>query len=122
MRLLFVILVGIIWEQRARAGSSVTINETYLDAPVDDIYWCGPHKNIIFLVTNIGTLYRSDDSGLTFMREDDFLNKQSGSSVKFGAIKTIDFSPHDKNIVTFINGKGGFWISKDCGRSILTVN
>ena len=56
----------------------VNLNEAYLDQAVDDIFWCGPNKNILFLITREGTLYRSDDRGISFIQEDDFLSRRAG--------------------------------------------
>ena len=46
----------------------VQLNSTLLDSPLVDIVWCGAHKENVIVLTEKGTIYRSDDGGMTWKK------------------------------------------------------
>lgn len=52
----------------------VDFNRVEIDSTVQDLLWCGGSNEIILILTQKGTVYRSRDRGLTWKKMQNALN------------------------------------------------
>ncbi len=48
---------------RAANTNMIDYNKYEMDAPIADMMWCGTSNEVILVLTNAGTVYRSRDRG-----------------------------------------------------------
>ena len=70
-------------------AENIDIVQNYLDSPIRDIVWCGEDKNVVFILTDKSTVYRSYNDGFNN-------NKLTEHLEEIG--KTQISSPQDKVI------------------------
>jgi hypothetical protein len=92
-----------------------------MDGALNDIIWCGPNHETVFALTQINSLYRSDDKGFSWTKLNDIItstgkNELEENEHEIGKVSRILISPVDKNLVVFLGTHGINWISSDCGR------
>lgn len=105
-------------------SSSYKISQT--DSPLNDILWCGGSKEIVLVLTDNGSVYRSTDKGFSWTKQVDIFQKtgyvELEKGEKVGVVKKIMKSPSDDNLLIFMGSEGINWISEDCGSSIKAMN
>jgi len=110
-----------------KAEGTVQFEMNFLDAPLIDITWCGPKKNVIFMLTEASTLYKSVDDGFTGHALTDHLKKLgraelAGQNVQVGQVSRILQSPVDKSLLLIVGTEGVSWITEDCGGSFKAMD
>mmetsp|Transcript_6234 Transcript_6234/g.8687 ORF Transcript_6234/g.8687 Transcript_6234/m.8687 type:complete len:774 (+) Transcript_6234:20-2341(+) len=102
------------------ADSRVDIEQTQIDSPVKDIQWISTNASdlgVVFVVSELGNLYRSADEGRTWTDQKSFLVAAKGSSTSYGVTSFV-YSQANPNY-TYILGKNrlDLWTSTDRGAS-----
>ena len=59
----------------------IDYNKYELDAPVNDMMWCGNSNEVILVLTDLGTVYRSRDRGASWKKLQNVMS-QAGNEVK----------------------------------------
>jgi photosystem II stability/assembly factor-like uncharacterized protein len=59
----------------------IDYNKYELDAPINDMMWCGNSNEVILVLTDVGTVYRSRDRGATWKKLQNVMS-QVGNEVK----------------------------------------
>ncbi len=77
-----------------------------MDGALNDIIWCGPNHETVFALTQINSLYRSDDKGFSWTKLNDIItstgkNELEENEHEIGKVSRILISPVDKNLVVF---------------------
>ena len=56
------------------SGSGVIEHKQYdLDSPPKDLVWCGPNRESVLLLSELDSLYKSEDKGFTWKKLNDIL-------------------------------------------------
>jgi hypothetical protein len=54
-------------------SGSVDFKQYDIDSQPIDLVWCGPTRDTVFVVTELNSLYRSDDKGFSWKKLNDVL-------------------------------------------------
>jgi len=105
----------------------VNFRLSQLDSPLTDIQWCGPSKgDIPVILTQRGSIYRSEDKGLNWVSKSEHFQKtgylETEKDEEVGTVSRMIVSPADKNVIIFLGTQGINWITKDCGLNIVAMN
>ena len=115
------------------ASSTNSTNNTvkaainFIDSTLMDIVWCGDKKDVIFILSEKNTLYRSLDDAVSGQLVTTHL-KQLGKeelaeeSGEVGEVSRILQSPVDRNMLLFVGTHGVNWITENCGASFKAMN
>jgi hypothetical protein len=57
------------------AAGFVDVSFNFIDSPLIDIVWCGEKKNVIFVLTEKSSVYRSEDDGFSGHKLTEHLDK-----------------------------------------------
>lgn len=88
--------------------------------------WCGNDNEVILVLSDRGSVFRSRDKGATWKRLQNTLAK-TGSQVadpdqEIGGVASMMQSPVDDALVVFIGSNGINWITDDCGANLRALN
>jgi hypothetical protein len=83
-KLLIAMLIGSIFT------GTIDFKQYDIDAQPIDLHWCGPSRDTVFVVTELNSLYRSDDRGFSWKKLNDILTntgknelEQNDNEVRF---------------------------------------
>ena len=103
-------------------GSPVNYHNYDLDSPVQDTILCGFKQDILLVLTQSHSVYRSDDSGFTWKQLRSLLMREgrahADSPRTIGDVLSLQVSPVDKKLLVMLGSKGINWFSDDCGTNI----
>ena len=76
-------LLGVVMMLTARLGQAantdkIDYNRYDLDGPVADMMWCGAKNEVILVLTELGTVYRSRDRGGSWKRLQQVMSQVGG--------------------------------------------
>ena len=92
-----------------------------IDSKVKEIVWCGNSNEVLLALTEMDSLYISDNKGFMWKKLNDLITHTAKTELEdqeneIGKVSKILLSPVDKNLVIFLGTHGINWISHDCGR------
>ena len=104
-------------------ADSVDFHSTSLDSPPEDLIWCGPAQDVIFILTEKSSVYKSLDKGFSWTNLNDLITSaaqesQENKNDKLGKVSRMLQSPVDKSLLIFLGTEGFSWVVQNCGRSI----
>lgn len=47
-----------------------------VDSAVNDVIWCGPSRDVIIVLTELNSIYKSEDKGFSWTKLNDAFHKQ----------------------------------------------
>ena len=102
--------------------SNIEFKHFETDSLINQVIWCGNYHETIFALTELNSLYRSDNKGFTWTKLNDIMittgkNELIEKEQEIGKVSRIISSPVDKNILIFLGTHGINWISTDCGKN-----
>lgn len=53
-----------------------------LDADAKDLVWCGPSRDIVFILTELNSLYKSEDKGFTWKKMNDIMSNSGKETLE----------------------------------------
>jgi len=112
---------------RTYLSSSIDYKFNELDSTPVNLVWCGVSKEIVLVLTEQNSLYRSDDKGFSWNKLNDVLIRTGTSELDkdenvIGKVSKILESPMDKTLLVFLGSHGINWIGRECGRKIEALN
>ena len=98
-----------------------------LDSAPKDLIWCGHSSENAIVLTELNSVYRSDDRGLHWKKLNDIFTNTGKDELddnenEIGKVATILQSPADKTLLVFLGTQGINWVGEDCGRKITALN
>lgn len=66
--LIILLMIGSIF-----SSGKVDFKQYDIDAHPKDLVWCGPNRDTVLVVTEMNSLYRSDDKGFTWKKMNDVM-------------------------------------------------
>ena len=92
-----------------------------IDSKVKEIVWCGNSNEVLLALTEMDSLYISDNKGFMWKKLNDLITHTAKTELEdqeneIGKVSKILLSPVDKNLVIFLGTHGINWISHDCVR------
>lgn len=98
-----------------------------LDSNPKDVVWCGSSSESVLVLTEMNSLYKSDDKGFSWKKLNDVMVHTGKQELEpedneIGNVSEILLSPVDKSLVIFLGTHGINWVSNDCGRNIKALN
>jgi hypothetical protein len=111
----------------SKETEKIRIEEYEMDSSPKQIIYCGPENKTIIILTELNGIFRSEDSGLHWKKQNDiFINKGKDEleeeSDEVGKIFQIIQSPKDKNLLIFLGTNGINFIGENCGNNIIAIN
>jgi len=108
-------------------SGSIDVQHFDLDSKPIDLVWCGPTRDTVFVLTELNSLYKSEDKGFSWKKLNDlFLNtgkdQLEENDNEVGKVARIKQSPVDKSLLLFLGTHGINWLAEDCGRKIKALN
>jgi hypothetical protein len=67
-----ILIISIIVGSILSAGT-IDFKQYDIDANPKDLVWCGPARDTVIVVTELNSLYRSDDKGFTWKKLNDIM-------------------------------------------------
>ena len=110
----------------ALTEGQIEVSSFNTESPISDMTWCGPNDQYVFVLTQEGLVYRTDDRGEQWenlqKRLNALGNKKVTSKGDIGKVQKVKISPVDKNLIFFLGSKGINWYSEDCGETLKALN
>jgi len=102
-------------------------SSTYeLDSPVQDTLLCGYKQDILLVLTQNHSVYRSDNSGFSWKHLKSLLMREgrahADSPRTIGEVLSLQVSPVDPHLLVMLGSRGINWFSDDCGDTIWALN
>lgn len=102
-------------------------SSTYgLDSPVQDTVMCGFKQDVLLILTQAHSVYRSDNSGFSWKQLKSLLMREGRANADsprtIGEVVSLQVSPVDKHLLVMLGSKGINWFSDDCGNTIWALN
>jgi hypothetical protein len=73
--LLFLIfIITLLFPNTFQNTVDLKLNE--IDSSVSDILWCGENKEVIFALTELNSVYKSDDKGFSWKKLNDIFHEK----------------------------------------------
>lgn len=121
------IILGLICLLHHGITGSVEFKPFEMDSTPQELVWCGNAREVILVMTENSSLYRSEDKGFSWKKLNDILQSKGKDELdpdenEIGKISEILMSPVDKNLVIFLGTHGINWVSEDCGKKISALN
>ena len=90
----------------SQSSSSLVYHTSKFDSPPEDLIWCGKNDEIIILLTETSSVYRSKDKGITWEKLnptliDDAKNIRENKKDKIGKVAKMFQSPVDPTLIFF---------------------
>ena len=122
-----IIITLITYLVSSQPSSSLSYHTSKVDSPPEDLIWCGYNNDIIILLTETSSVYRSKDKGNTWellnpTLIDDAKNIRENKSDKIGKVAQMFQSPVDPSLIFFLGTEHFSWIVEDCGNKIRTLD
>ena len=101
--------------------------EMTLDGEVDDMVWVGAKKATVFVLTTLGRLYRSTDSGKHWVDEEPKLRAAMAYGARSAAGKAplrvvrIEVSAADRSHLVFVGASNAHWSTQSAGGSYIAM-
>jgi len=111
----------------SQSPPSLSYHTSKFDSPPEDLIWCGHNNEIIILLTETSSVYRSKDKGNTWEKLnptliDDAKNIRENKKDKIGKVAQMIQSPVDPTLLFFLGTEHFSWIIEDCGDKIRTLD
>jgi hypothetical protein len=55
------------------SSGKIDFKQYDIDANPKDLVWCGPNRETVFVLTELNSLYRSDDKGFSWKKMNDIM-------------------------------------------------
>ena len=99
---------------------------TKLDDIIAETVWCGDENQVVLILTESNSVYRSDDRGENFKKITKKMLKTAEKVVEnaaeIGEVTNMIKSEADTKTIVFVGNKGVFWASSDCGATMKALN
>ena len=123
--LLLILFISILFS--SISTGNVDYKSYELDSTPKDLLWCGSTREVVLILTETNSLYRSEDKGFTWRLLNDILLSKGKDELdpdenEIGKVAELIKSPVDKNMVIFLGTHGINWITEDCGRKVKALN
>jgi hypothetical protein len=110
----------------AQTSRNIELQLTSLDSPVNDIVYCGKDNSVVLTTTDKNSVYRSDDSGITWTPLTESLKQASTGAIPdtqpSGKVDRIILSTADPSTLALQGPSGLVWFSGDCAKTFKAVN
>jgi hypothetical protein len=63
-------------------SGTIDFKQYDIDAQPIDLHWCGENRDTVFIVTELNSLYRSDDRGFSWKKLNDILMNTGKSELE----------------------------------------
>lgn len=57
--------------------NSISFKYSEIDSGINDILWCGHNKEIIFALTELNSVYQSEDKGFSWKKINDIFHQKA---------------------------------------------
>jgi hypothetical protein len=82
MVFLALILTIILFFPTVTLAGNVETKQYDLDSEPKDLIWCGPNRDIVLIVTEMDSLYKSEDKGFTWKKLNDIITNTGKATLE----------------------------------------